>query len=134
MLEPGDIIERYEVLRALGEGGMARVVLVRHTTLGTRHAIKVLTLTGPSLKERLVEEGRAQALLRHDNVVRVSDVLEVEGMPALVMDYVDGPDLGRWIGETQPDPETAERVFRGIVAGVAAAHRAGRIHRDLKPA
>ncbi len=134
MLEPGTTVERYEVLRPLGEGGMAKVVLVRHTMLGTLHALKVLTLTGPTLKERLVEEGKAQAVLRHENVVRVSDVLVVDGMPALVMDFIDGPDLGEWIRRTEPGPAVAEQVFRGIVSGVAAAHRAGRIHRDLKPA
>jgi hypothetical protein len=134
LLVPGEEVERYEVLRTLGAGGMAQVVLVRHTALGTLHALKVLTLAGPGLADRLLAEGRVQAQLRHPNVVAVSDVITVKGMPALVLEYVDGPDLERWIAEAPPDPVEAERLFRGIVAGVAAAHAAGHIHRDLKPA
>jgi hypothetical protein len=134
MLDPGTVVERYEVVRPLGEGGMAKVWLVRHTTLNTLHALKVLQMTGPSLRLRFIEEGRAQSVLRHENIVRVSDVLEVEGLPALVLDYIDGPDLMHWIARELPDPARAEAVFRGILAGVQAAHAEGIVHRDLKPA
>jgi hypothetical protein len=134
VLQSGAVVEKYEVIRPLGEGGMAMVYLVRHRTLQTLHALKVLTVTGKSLRERLVEEGRVQARLLHPNVVRVVDVVDVDGQPGLVMDYVDGPDLHDWIVEHQPDPAQAEALFRGIVAGVKAAHDQGLIHRDLKPA
>jgi serine/threonine protein kinase len=131
---PGERVERYEVIRLLGAGGMAQVYLVRHVTLETLHALKVLTLTSRALQARMQEEGRVQAQLRHDNVVHVSDVLQVGGMPALVMEYVDGPDLHHWIRTVRPDSTLAEQVFRGILAGLGAAHRAGLVHRDLKPA
>ena len=134
MLNPGDQVEKYVVDSLLGEGGMAAVYKVRHTTLDTLHALKVLTLSGKGLTERLVDEGKVQATLRHPNVVRVVDVVEVDGQPGLVMDFVDGPDLDQWIASAKPDPATAEEVFRGIVAGVMAAHAEGLIHRDLKPA
>jgi hypothetical protein len=134
VLEPGTSFERYEVLRPLGEGGMAKVYLVEHTTLGTLHALKVLQMTGPQLRARFLEEGRTQSELRHENVVRVSDVFEVQGLPAMVLDYVDGPDLLHFITAESPGPELAEQVFRGILAGVQAAHHAGIVHRDLKPA
>jgi len=131
---PGDQVEKYVVEALLGEGGMAAVYRVRHTTLDTLFALKVLTMSGKGLTERLVDEGKVQAGLRHPNVVRVVDVVDVDGQPGLVMDYVDGPDLDQWIREATPDPATAEQVFRGIVAGVQAAHAKGLIHRDLKPA
>jgi len=134
VLEPGDQVEKYVVEALLGEGGMAAVYRVRHTTLDTLHALKVLTLSGKGLTERLVDEGKVQASLLHPNVVRVVDVVEVDGQPGLVMDYVDGPDLDQWIASARPDADTAEAVFRGIVAGVKAAHDRGLIHRDLKPA
>ncbi|MEQ1508423.1 MAG: protein kinase, partial [Myxococcota bacterium] len=134
VLADGETVERYTVASLLGEGGMAEVYLVHHVTLQTRHALKVLTLTGPTLHDRLVAEGRVQAQLRHSNVVAVTDVLDVKGMPALVMEYVDGPDLARWIRSHRPDAATAEALFRGVVAGVAAAHDAGHVHRDLKTA
>jgi hypothetical protein len=133
-MHEGQVIDRYEVVQRLGEGGMAQVWLVRHVTLGTRHALKVLTLSGKGLTERLVAEGRAQATLQHPNIVRVSDVIDVDGQPGLVMDYVDGPDLDHWIRDVRPSTLLAEEVFRGVLAGVMAAHRAGLVHRDLKPA
>jgi hypothetical protein len=134
VLAEGDTVDRYTVVRPLGEGGMAKVWLVRHTTLETLHALKVLQLTGPSLRLRFLDEAKTHSKLRHENIVRVSDVLEIDGLPALVLDYIDGPDLMHWIARELPDPARAEAMFRGILAGVAAAHAAGFVHRDLKPA
>jgi serine/threonine protein kinase len=96
-------------------------------------ALKVLTITAPGVRERLVAEGKVQSQLNHPNVLRVLDVLDVHGTPGLLMDYVDGPELGDWIDETQPSLDEALRVFAGIAAGVRAAHEAGLVHRDLKP-
>ncbi|NCG21083.1 MAG: protein kinase [Rhodobacterales bacterium] len=134
MLEIGDKVERYIVLSLLGEGGMAAVYKVEHDTLGTVHALKVLTLTSKSIRARLVNEGRVQAKLDHVNAVAVRDVLDVDGAPGLLMDFVDGPDLEIWLRDNTPSLEQAEALFRGIVAAVRAAHQQGLIHRDLKPA
>src|SRR5678815_4234710 len=82
MLENGRTVDRYVVEAPLGEGGMAQVYRVRHAALGTRHALKVLTLTRSDLRDRFLQEGRLQAGLRHPNVVSVTDVLEVDGQPA----------------------------------------------------
>jgi len=133
-LNPGDSVERYTVVRKLGEGGMAAVYLVTHDTLGTQHALKVLTVGGRKLRERLVNEGRVQASIDHPNVVAVRDVLDVEESPALLMDFVAGPDLETWLQNHTPDPQQAEQIFRQIVDAVLAAHREGLVHRDLKPA
>lgn len=134
MLAIGRVVERYRVEALLGEGGTATVYRVRHTTLDTLHALKVLGLAHRSVRERFITEGRVQAALRHPNAVAVQDVFEVDGVPCLLLEYVDGPDLGRWI-ETEPYTlEDAERVFRQIVAAVGAAHAIGLVHRDLKPA
>jgi hypothetical protein len=134
ILAPGEAVERYVVEAVLGEGGMAIVYRVRHVQLDTVHALKVLTLTHPNVRERFLQEGRVQATLRHTNVVSVTDVLEVNGAPALLMELIDGPSLADWIATTRPGLELAEAVFRGVVAGVAEAHRRGMVHRDLKPA
>ncbi len=134
MLKPGDKVERYTVLSLLGEGGMAAVYKVEHDTLGTVHALKVLTLTSKAIRERLVNEGRVQAKLDHINAVAVRDVLDIEEAPGLLMDFVDGPDLELWLQDNRPSLEEAEALFRGIVAAVRAAHQQGLIHRDLKPA
>jgi serine/threonine-protein kinase len=133
MLEKGRRIERYVVEGLVGEGGMAHVYRVRHDALGTSHALKVLKVAGPAIQERLVREGRVQASLRHPNIVAVTDVLDVDGSPGLIMEHVDGPSLDVWLQRRRPTLAQVESIFRGILAGVARAHRHGLIHRDLKP-
>ncbi len=133
MLNVGDHIDRYVVEALIGEGGMARVYRVRHETLEALYALKVLTIHAPGVKERLVAEGKVQSQLNHPNVLRVLDVVDVNGSPGLVMDYVDGPDLDAWLAATKPTLKQALDVFEGVAAGVRAAHSAGLVHRDLKP-
>ena len=134
MLTAGQVIDRYEVIEPLGQGGMAAVYKVRHQTLGTLHALKVLALTSPDVTERLITEGRVQASLRHPGIVAVTDVLQVQGSPALLMEFVPGPTLEqRLAGRPLPIAE-AEALFVRILDAVAHAHQAGVVHRDLKPA
>ncbi|GDX78721.1 hypothetical protein LBMAG42_05320 [Deltaproteobacteria bacterium] len=132
-LRPGDTVDRYTVEALLGEGGMASVYAVRHNTLGSQHALKLLKVANDAIRDRLVSEGKVQASLRHPNIVAVTDVLMVDGQPGLLMERIDGPGLDQWLGENRPDLEDALKLFRGILAGVSRAHRAGLVHRDLKP-
>ena len=134
MLDVGAVVDRYEVMSVLGQGGMAVVYRVRHVELGSLHALKLLLAVRPDQQERLLQEGRIQARLHHPNLVRVHDVLRVDGRPALVMEYVDGPSLDRYVAVNKPSLEVIENIFRGICAGVGHAHSNGMIHRDLKPA
>lgn len=133
-LTPGTTVDRYTIECALGEGGMAIVYKVRHRSLGSLHALKVLSLKMPSVRERLVQEGRVQASLRHPNIVAVTDIIEVDGAPGLIMEFIDGPDLESLLERYRPTLEEAEALAVGIISGVASAHRLGLIHRDLKPA
>lgn len=133
-LAPGAEIDRYAVEALLGEGGMAVVYRVRHRTLGSLHALKVLTVTNPKLRDRLVREGRVQATLQHPNVVGVTDIIDVRGSPGLIMQFVDGPSLEAWLEQGLPELSEAERIFLGILDAVEAAHALGVVHRDLKPA
>src|SRR5687768_4296203 len=98
---------RYEVDQLLGRGGMASVYRVWHLGLGTSHALKVLQTTSESARERLLREGRLQGQLRHPNVVAVTDHVEVNGAPALVLEMVEGPPLSALIGGP---PLTLEQV------------------------
>jgi serine/threonine protein kinase len=134
MLTPGQTVERYTVEAVVGHGGMAVVYRVRHNQLGSLHALKILTVPKPHIRERLLVEGRAQAAIRHPNVVAVFDVVEVGNAPALLMEYVDGPTLEVWLENEAPSLEEAEKLFVGICAGVGEAHAHGLVHRDLKPA
>jgi serine/threonine protein kinase len=133
-LSPGRRIERYEVVRPLGQGGMAVVVEVRHVDLGTRHALKVLQIHAPWLHQRLLTEGRIQAQLRGKHVCRVTDVVRVGEAPGLVMELVDGPPLEVMLTTYQPNLDQIDHLARGILAGIRVAHDAGLVHRDLKPA
>ncbi|MCB9671597.1 MAG: protein kinase [Alphaproteobacteria bacterium] len=134
-LDVGEQVDRYEVVRLLGAGAMARVYEVRHVALNAPCAMKVLQVAHGSICERMLREGRVQASLRHRNVVSVMDTLVVDGLPALVMELVDGPDLDRFIQERSPIPlDLVLSLGEGVVKGVRAAHRAGHLHRDLKPA
>lgn len=127
-------MDRYEVLTELGSGATGVVYRVRHTTLGTIHALKVLAWAHPQLQARLLSEGRAQASVHHENIVMVTDLLEVDGLPALLMEVVDGCDLEEWLEHQEPSVAEVEGLFRQILDGVAAAHSRGIVHRDLKPA
>jgi hypothetical protein len=122
------------VVAPLGEGGMAAVFQVRHTTLGTLHALKVLTVAQKGVRERLVQEGVLQARLAHPNIVAVTDVLDVDGAPGLLMEFVPGGTLEGLLDGAAPPLHEAERLFRGVLAAVEHAHAHGVIHRDLKPA
>lgn len=133
-LTPDSVLERYSVEAVLGEGGMAVVYRVRHRQLGSVHALKVLSLAAPSLRDRLVQEGRVQASLRHPNIVSVTDIIDVAGAPGLIMELVEGPNLEALLEGYRPTVEEAEALGAGILRGVAAAHKIGLIHRDLKPA
>jgi predicted Ser/Thr protein kinase len=134
LLRIGETIDRYRVEALLGQGGMAAVYRARHLTLDSEHAIKVLFITAPQVRARLLREGRVQANLRNPNIVSVTDVLEVQGAPALVMEYVDGPALDEWLTANRPTLDQALWLFRGILRGIHAAHERGVVHRDLKPA
>lgn len=130
----GEIIGQYEVLRTLGEGGIARVYLVKHRKLGTRHALKILHYRSDVMAKRLLQEGRIQAQLRHPNIVAVTDVIEADGHVGLLMEYVDGATLADVLADGVPmPPKDALPLFGQLLAGVGAAHRQGVLHRDLKP-
>ncbi len=133
-LAPGHILDRFTVETVLGKGGMATVYRLRHNALDSLCALKVLQAEGSAHRERLMQEGRAQAKLRHPNIVAVTDVIDVGGAPGLLMEYVDGSPLDRWLQRGRPSLAEAEHIFAGILAGVARAHRDGFVHRDLKPA
>lgn len=135
-LQNGDPIAdgKYIIDQELGEGGLAVVYKVRHATLDTPFAVKILKVTLPSLQERLIVEGQLQASLQHPNVVKVTDVIKVDGFPALVMEFIDGIAMDDYLNEEKPSTQYAEDLFLQILDAVEEAHERGIIHRDLKPA
>ncbi|MCB9663884.1 MAG: protein kinase [Alphaproteobacteria bacterium] len=132
-LGPGELLDRFEVEGVVGRGGMATVYRVRHVHLHTLHALKVLDVSSEDEHQRLLQEGRTQAALRHPNVVAVTDVVPVGRALGLVMDLVQGPDLRLWLNDRLAPLDEVDALAEGLFAGVAAAHGAGVVHRDLKP-
>jgi serine/threonine protein kinase len=129
---------RYEVEKTLGGGGMAVVYLARDGELGRPVAVKVLAdnLAGDTeLRERFVREGRLAARLSHPNVVRVYDAGEQDGRPFIVMECVEGESLAESVRrEGRLDPDRVAELGVQACAGLEHAHRAGLVHRDVKPA
>ena len=131
--EAGHKLDKYEVEKKLGEGGMAVVYKVRHETLKTPFALKILKISHPQIQERMIREGQVQAQLRHPNVVAVNDVITVEGNPGLVMEFIEGMAMDEWIDENNMSMEMAEEFFLQILDALEEAHSKSIIHRDLKP-
>jgi serine/threonine protein kinase len=129
---------RYEVERTLGGGGMAVVYLARDGELGRSVALKVLAenlADDAELRQRFVREARLAARLSHPNVVRVYDAGEEDGRPFIVMECVEGESLAELLRREGPlDPDRVAKLGVQACAGLEEAHRAGLVHRDVKPA
>lgn len=132
-LQPGYMLGKYRIEALLGEGGAARVYRARHASLGTLHAVKVLSKVTSRMRDRLLLEGRVQASLSHPNIVRVVDVDEIAGFPCLVMEYIDGPTLGDVIQDRPLPLSMVRELGAQILSGMAHAHDRGLVHRDIKP-
>lgn len=138
MIEPGYILsERYKLLKTLGEGGMANVYLAHDLILDRDVAVKVLRLdlqNDPDTKRRFQREAMATTELVHPNIVSIYDVGESNDQQYLVMEYVRGSDLKKYIVEHFPIPyQRVVDIMEQILAGIQVAHDHNIIHRDLKP-
>ena len=133
----GSAIGRYLVLDKLGQGGMGEVYSAFDPQLNRRVAIKLLLAhhdsKDASAKERLLREAQAMAQLSHPNVLPVFDVGEHAGHVFIAMELVEGTTLRRWLKQTRPGWREVVRRFVDAGRGLAAAHKAGLVHRDFKP-
>ncbi|WP_037678039.1 serine/threonine-protein kinase [Streptomyces griseus] len=132
---------RYRLVELIGRGGMGTVwraddeVLDRHVALKQLHVQPHLSDAELATQyERTRREARAAARVVHPNVVVVHDVVDDDGRPCIVMEYLPAVTLGELLehGRTIP-PEEAARIGLGMVAALRAAHTAGVLHRDVKP-
>ncbi len=133
-LEPGQVIGRYRIESTLGQGALAVTFKVVDPSDNIPYALKMMYSRDEQFRERLKRAGEAQSRVIHPNLVRVFETLEIEGAPGLVMEFVDGPPLEDLLKQGRQPLGVAWRTFRGIVEGVQAAHDAGLVHRNLKPA
>ncbi len=132
MLSPGAQVGRFTIQNFLGHGSMGSVWRVTEPD-GGQWALKLLDIRGPQPRERFLREAEVQGSIRHPNVVAVHEVVDVDGLLGLVMEFVDGLSLSRVLARDPPDATMIDGLFGQICAGVSAAHAAGVVHRDLKP-
>ncbi len=135
---PGDELGSYVIDRQLGQGGMAVVYEARHRVIGRRVALKMLLphqAVNAELSQRFQREGEAAARLEHANAVAVLDGgCDARGTPFLVLEYLDGEDLGAVLArEGRLSVERTVDILVPMIAAIAAAHDLGIVHRDLKP-
>ncbi len=138
-VKPGDIVAgKYRVERVLGQGGMGVVVAATHLDLLEPRALKFMlptALPDAETAERFLREARAASRLKSEHVARVHDVGRTEGgVPYIVMEYLDGIDLGVKLKRegARPVDEAILYILQAAEA-LAEAHAAGIVHRDLKP-
>ena len=142
-LEPGSQLGRYVVIDTLGKGGMGVVYKAVDPELGRWVAIKLVRVRRSSgrkrestedARARLLREAQALAKLTHPNVVTVHDVGRFQEDVFIAMEFVEGTTLRQWLKREAHSIADICRVMTAAGAGLAAAHRAGLVHRDFKPA
>ncbi len=131
--------EAYQIVRAIGEGGMGRVYEARHTRLkDRRYAVKVLHpefARDQEIVARFQREAESASSIGHPNVVEVYDVNTTpDGLPYIVAEYLEGEEFGGQIEKLgRTDVPTSIHVTREVCHALAAAHERGIVHRDMKP-
>ena len=134
----GSVIAGHRVTGLIGQGGMATVYAAERLADGGRSALKVLApelASNPEFRARFVREARYASSVEHPNIVRVHDVGELDGLPYIIMDHVEGSDLEALLtAEGELDPERAVSILGQVAGALDAIHATGLLHRDVRPA
>ena len=136
-LSDGSRLGSYEILSALGAGGMGEVYRARDTRLGRQVAIKILPqafLTDAERVARFQREAKVLASLNHPHIAAIYGLDETDGVKALVMELVEGEDLAARLIRGPMPLDEALPIAKQVAEALEAAHEQGIIHRDLKPA
>jgi serine/threonine-protein kinase len=137
-LDVGDQIGPFKLTKFLGQGGMASVYEASHLKLERTVAIKVLNhelIDRADVVERFFKEAQAVNRIRHGNIVEIADFVEADEYPPyMVMEYLGGEPLSKYIKDNAPiPPAKAVKIALQIASALAAVHDVGIVHRDLKP-
>jgi tetratricopeptide (TPR) repeat protein len=133
-LRPGAHVGRYEIEAPLGRGGMGVVYAARDPDLGRMVALKLLRSVDPQRQRRLLAEARALARLSDRHVITIYDTGTWQGRVFIAMELLVGKTLLAWRTGASPSWREVVRVFALAGRGLVAAHAAGLVHRDFKPA
>lgn len=139
MLNPGDQVQQWKIVRLLGEGAMAYVYEAENTSLKRLEAVKFLkphVASDPNLRARFIDEAVHAARLNHPNIARVFSVsMEDPERSLLAMQLIKGPDLEDLLAESGPlQYSDAVGLIRQLALAIDCAHTQNLIHRDIKPA
>lgn len=134
----GQILDgRYRINALLGVGGMAAVLVAKDLKTNRNVAIKMLKEDYANDKQavlRFINEGKAVAMLDHENIVKIYDVVVTDKEKYLVMKYIEGETLRSYMDRMGPLPfEKAVDILAQILTALDHAHRKGIVHRDIKP-
>ncbi len=132
-LQPGSIISHYRIDEKIGDGGFAVVFRGYDRTLERPVALKILKPTGKHVPS-IQQEARSAAALNHPNVCTIYNIDDSEGTPMIVMEYLKGLTLKQMIMAGDLEPKKVASIAAQVALGMSAAHDAGVIHGDLKPA
>lgn len=138
-LEPGTVLnERYRVVERVGGGGFGTVYLVEDVIVREELVLKILAphlSLDANMIRRFVQELKLTRRITHRNVIRIYDLLDLEGAHGISMEYFSGRDLGQMLRRDGPiSPARTGKIVEQILEGLTAAHDLGIIHRDIKPA
>lgn len=131
-------IHNYKIISLLGEGGMGTVYLGEHVSIGRKVAIKIIhqhLVKNEAIRERFKNEAAIMSRLQHPNIVLLYDYFAEENGLYLIMEYVDGIDLGSYLQKLNAplDEDLAKAFMQQLLSAFSHAHENSVIHRDIKP-
>jgi eukaryotic-like serine/threonine-protein kinase len=129
------VIGHYEITDFIGRGGMGEVYRARDTRLNRPVAIKFVSSErlNESTRRRFQQEARMASALNHPHILTVHDAGEFEGQQYLVVEFIDGGTFSQWVDKNKTDWRQVINLLTGVADGLACAHEAGILHRDIKP-
>ncbi|HEX5835952.1 MAG TPA: serine/threonine-protein kinase, partial [Pyrinomonadaceae bacterium] len=135
-LAAGTKLGRYEIRSQLGTGGMGEVYLAQDTVLDRNVALKILP---PHLAEdadrmsRFVREAKSASALNHPNIITIHEIGELDGLHFIATEYIAGETLKTRLERDWLDLKSTLDIALQVISALDAAHRAGIVHRDIKP-
>ncbi len=129
--------KNYTIIKSLGKGGQAEVFLAEDTRFLSKVAIKILSpelCLNPNMSQRFIAEARNMFQMSHQNIIRVTDLIEEDGKKAFVMEYIDGNNLRDEAERLAPlSTDVIKNWLSQILAALGYCHSKGMVHRDIKP-
>ena len=135
-VDKGSRLGHYEIVAALGKGGMGEVYLAQDTRLDRRVALKTLPAEFAADSDRLnrfIREAKSASALNHPNIITVYDIGDAAGIPFIAYEFIDGATLSERVRSGSLDVGASLEIAIQMASALVEAHHAGIVHRDLKP-